>query len=442
MSEKAPHDAECERTVLGAILVSEEALPSAQGVLRADDFYSESHRRIYAAMCAVQAAGRPVDPVTLKDHLVGRGEYERIGGGAYLARLMDGVPRVSNLLPWCQIIHGHALSRRLGQLGQKVYKAALAEGATGQELLDRTLKAVIAEAERADQATVTPPREALKASFLALDLLVSGQAPGTRTGLQDLDTLLDEMRPGQLICIGARPAQGKSALALQFAEQAVSDDKSVALIFTLEMTKEEVGLRRIFRDARVNKQTLRDGRGSETAWARIANSYGRLSTRKLWIDESQAPSVAQMRARARMVKGTEGRLDLIVVDYLQLAAPEDTKKRSTNREQEVAGITRALKGLAKDMQCPVLICSQLSRATEERRDGRPQLSDLRESGAIEQDCDVVMFIWREEEYRATDENRGIAKIIVAKQRNGPTGDVSVAFLKEYASFETLEWKTV
>ena len=434
-----PHNAEAERTVLGAVLVDSYAFNSAAEVLNRDDFYQEGHRRIFDAMAGLAERSVPIDTVTLKDELTKSSALEAVGGAVYLAGLVEGLPRLTNVEEWSRIIREKAILRRLihasNQIAQSCYEAERAP----DEILDGAEKAIFEIAEKRMHKGFVRIGEVVKESFRTIDQLSQSKdvVTGVPTGFVDLDNKTSGLQKSELIIVAARPAMGKTSLCLNIAQNASHRTGESVGIFSLEMAKEQLVLRLLCADARVDAHRLRTGNLEEKDWARLAKAYADLSTARIFIDDSATLTPLEIRAKCRRLKAEHG-LGMVIVDYLQLVSGAG---RVENRQQEIASISRSLKGLAKELEVPVMALSQLSRAPESRSasDRRPQLSDLRESGAIEQDADVVMFIYREEEYKPTDDNKGIAEIIIGKQRNGPTGTVRLAFLKEYTRFENLEW---
>jgi len=432
-----PHNTEAERTVLGAVLVDNAAFNSAAEVLTRDDFYREAHRRIFEAMATLAERSQAIDLVTLKDELARGAALEAVGGAAYLASLVDGVPRITSVEQWSRIIKERAVLRNLIHASQRIAQSAYEAEDEAAVILDRAEKAIFDIAERRIRQGFVGIREVVKESFRTIDQLSQSKelVTGLPTGFVDLDAKTSGLQRGDLIIVAGRPAMGKTSLCLNVAQQASHKTGETVGIFSLEMAKEQLVLRMLCADARVDAHRLRTGSLQEKDWARLAKAYADLSASKIFIDDSATLTPLEMRAKCRRLKAEHG-LGLIMVDYLQLVSASG---RTENRQQEIASVSRSLKGLAKELSVPVIALSQLSRAPEARTEKRPQLSDLRESGALEQDADIVMFIYREEEYKPTDENRGIAEIIIGKQRNGPTGSVRLAFIKEYTRFENLEW---
>jgi replicative DNA helicase len=611
-----PHNAEAERTVLGAVLVDNAAFNSAAEVLARDDFHREAHRRIFDAMAALAERSQPIDLVTLKDELARGSALEAVGGAAYLASLVDGIPRITNVEQWSRIIKEKAVLRNLIHAGNRIVHSAFEAEEDAGIILDKAEKAIFDIAEHRIRQGFVGIREIVKESFRTIDQLSQSKelVTGLPTGFVDLDEKTSGLQKGDLIIVAARPAMGKTSFCLNVAQHASARTGETVGIFSLEMAKEQLVLRMLCADARVDAHRLRTGNLQEKDWARLAKAYADLSASKIFIDDSATLTPLEMRAKCRRLMAEHG-LGLIVVDYLQLVSGAG---RTENRQQEIASISRSLKGLAKELRVPVVALSQLSRAPETRTEKRPQLSDLREcvteetlvllangkrkpigdlvgttpevwamssegnilaakservwyvgkrgvvrirleqgrsvrateqhrlftakgwrrvgelergdwlavgerparaatpirgtaygrphspippgpwmrrhsegtfpggvrrqpvttdigweqirsvqpdgerdvydltvpgpaswladgivshnSGGIEADADVVVFIYREEEYKPSDENRGLAEIIIGKQRNGPTGTLKLAFIKEFTRFENLEWR--
>jgi replicative DNA helicase len=433
-----PHSHEAERTVLGAVLVDNQAFNSAAELLTKEDFYRDAHRRIFDAMAALAERSQPIDLVTLKDELARESALEAVGGAPYLAALVDGVPRITNVEHWSRIIKEKAVLRNLIHAGNRIVQSCLEGEDEAAALLDQAEQSIFSIAEKRIRTGFQSMREIVKESFRTIDQLSQSKdvVTGLATGFVDIDEMTSGLQKGDLVIVAARPAMGKTSFCLNVAQHVALRVGETVGLFSLEMSKEQLALRLLCADARIDAHRLRTGKLNEKDWARLAKSYNDLSQSRLFIDDSATISPLEMRAKCRRLKAEHG-LALIIVDYLQLVT---SAGRSENRQQELSAISRSMKGLAKELACPVIALSQLSRAPEARTDRRPQLSDLRESGAIEQDADIVMFIYREEEYKPTDENRGIAEIIIGKQRNGPTGSRKLAFIKEFTRFENLEWR--
>jgi len=433
-----PNNAEAERTVLGAVLVDNQAFNSAAELLHRDDFYREAHRRIFEAMAALAEKSQPIDTITLADELQRAQSLESVGGAAYLASLVDGLPRITNVEQWSRIIKEKAVLRNLIHAGSRIVQSCYEGEDEAAAILDRAEQSIFQIAERRLRQGFQPIREIVKESFRTIDQLSQSKelVTGLPTGFVDLDEKTSGLQKGDLIIVAARPAMGKTSFCLNVAQNTAHRTGETIGIFSLEMSTKQLVLRLLCADARVDSHKLRTGTLQEKDWARLAKAYAELGSAKLFIDDSATNTPLEMRAKCRRLKAEHG-LGLVIVDYLQLLSGA---ARAENRQQEIAAISRSLKGMAKELDVPLLVLSQLSRAPEARTDRRPQLTDLRESGAIEQDADVVMFIYREEEHKPSEENRGIAEIIIGKQRNGPTGSLKLAFIKEFTRFENLEWR--
>ncbi|MGA3052827.1 MAG: replicative DNA helicase [Candidatus Korobacteraceae bacterium] len=436
-----PVSMEAERSILGAILLDNSLYDQAAENLTPDDFSLDAHRRVYSRMRDLQESGRPVDMITLVEELDRRKEVEAIGGVAYLSSLIDGVPDRPSIEHYVRIVRNKALLRGLINLSQNAIAEAIEHSDEAEEVLGRAEQAIFQLSEnRIGQGFMNIP-SIIKGSFGSLEeLLDRGQEiTGLETHYTLFDKLTSGLQPSDLIIIAARPSMGKTALAMNIAENAAVLDGKVVGVFSLEMSREALLIRMLASHAQVDSQALRQGFRSKDDIRKLTRATEQLSHSKLFIDDSPGISVSEMRAKARRLRQTEG-LDLLIVDYLQLmSAVPIGGKRFENRTQEVSAISRGLKALAKELKVPVVALSQLSRAPESRGgDHRPQLSDLRESGSIEQDADVVAFIFREEVYKKDDPDLdGIAELIVAKQRNGPTDMIKMAFVKRYTRFENL-----
>jgi len=434
-----PHNLEAERALLGSIILDNGALNLAVGTVGRDDYFSESHRAIFSKMLELSEKSRLIDLVTLAEELSKEGLLEKVGGAAYLATLTDGVPvgNYSLVGEYCRIVKEKSLLRRLINASNNVI-ARCFEGVDEPEvLIDLAQSELFEIAGEKVRSGFFRPHEIVKSSFGTLDALADrGQrVTGVETGFEELDSMLSGLQPSELIVLAARPSLGKTALALNIAAHAAQKGRVVG-VFSLEMSKESLLMRLLCSEARIDSHKLRTGFASQQDWDKMAKALGRLAEAPLFIEDTPALSVLQIRAKARRLKAERG-LDLLVVDYLQLATGHG---RFENRTQEVSFISRSLKGIAKELNIPVLALSQLSRAPEQHGAGRPELWHLRESGSIEQDADVVMFIYRErrrdDEEDGQDPRAGVeTKLIVGKQRNGPTGDVILVFLKPYVRFE-------
>jgi replicative DNA helicase len=428
-----PHNADAERTVLGAILVDNLAFNSAAEILTREDFYRDAHRRIFEGMATLAEKSEPIDLVTLKNELNRTQSLEAAGGVAYLAGLVEGVPRLENVLNWSRIIREAAVLRNLIHASARIAQEANDAQDSADAILDRAEQAIFAIAERKIRAGLVPVKDFIKNTFESIEKLAQSKdaLTGVPTGFIDLDRMTSGFQKGDLIILAARPAMGKTSFALNIAKTAAQSTAEPVAIFSLEMSKEQLVKRLIFSEARIESGMVTRGQLRDSDWGKLTTAWAELHKLPLFIDDASFLTPLELRAKCRRLKAEHG-LGLIVVDYLQLMG---SGGRVENRQQEISSISRSLKGLAKELEVPVLALSQLSRAPEARTDRRPQLSDLRESGAIEQDADVVMFIYRDHVYKPTEENRGSAELIVAKQRNGPTDTVNLVFLREFTRFE-------
>jgi replicative DNA helicase len=438
-----PASAEAERAILGAILLDNTAYSQAAEHLRADDFSLDSHRRIYLRMMELAEAGRAIDFVTLTEQLGLHKEIESVGGTAYVMSLTDGLPRVKNIEQYVRIVKDKALLRGLIHAASNAVQKAYEQDAPAEEIIDAAESAIFQIAENRMGQGFMGVQEIVKGSFGSLDQLYArGQRiTGLATHFEDFDEKTSGLQKSELVIIAGRPSMGKTAFAINIAENAAVRDKKVVGVFSLEMSRESLLMRMLCSQSLVDSHRLRTGFLAREDYGKLAAGLAALMDAPIFIDDTPSISLSEMRAKCRRLQQAQGRLDMIVVDYLQLVAgsPTGSARRYENRTQEVSAISRGLKAMAKEMHCPVVALSQLSRAPENRTgNNRPQLADLRESGAIEQDADVVAFIFREEVYKPDDPDlEGKAELIIAKQRNGPTGIVKLAFIKRSTRFENL-----
>ncbi|MBZ5648338.1 MAG: replicative DNA helicase [Acidobacteriia bacterium] len=436
-----PASIDAERSILGAILLDNFSYNEAAEQLLPDDFSLDSHRRIFSRMMELAESGRPIDIITLPEELGRHKEVEAIGGVAYLSSLTDGVPRRPNIEHHIRIVKDKAMLRGLIHAANNAIALALDQSDTADDILDSAESAIFQISEqRLGQGFIAIP-QIVKESFGSIDALYErGQRiTGLETHFVDFDNLTSGLQPSDLVIIAARPSMGKTAFAMNIAENVAVLNKKVVGIFSLEMSRESLLLRLLCSHARVDSHKLRTGFLGREDYDKLSSALNALAEAPIFIDDTPGISLHEMRAKARRLMQKEQRLDLLIVDYLQLmAAAPVGGKRFENRTQEVSAISRGLKALAKELRVPVLALSQLSRAPESRGgDHRPQLSDLRESGSIEQDADVVAFIFREEVYKPGDPDLdGLAELLIAKQRNGPTGKVELAFIKRSTRFES------
>ena len=431
-----PQNMEAERSILGAILLDNNALNAAVEKLKPEDFFHDHHRRIYQQMIALGETQQAIDLVTLTDQLHRAGELESSGGPAYIAQLMDGVPHVTNVEHYARIVKEKALLRGLIHATHAIQQQALEGEEDADAILDRAESSIFQLAEDRARTGLVGMHDVVTESRERISHIYEGgqRITGLSTGYDLLDNLTSGFQSSELLILAARPSMGKTAFALNLAENvAVRANKPVA-IFSLEMSKESLLLRLLSADAKIDSHKFRTGHLNQEDKARIPKSLSRLSEAPLWIDDAGSATVVEMGAKLRRLKRDKG-LDLVIVDYLQLVS---ARGRFGNRNEEVSSITRGLKALAKELKVPMLVLSQLTRAPE-REDREPRLADLRESGAIEQDADVVMFINRPNFYKKSDEvsmeERGETDLIIAKQRNGPTDNVRFVFQGSFTRFE-------
>ena len=430
-----PHNLEAERSVLGAIISNNSAFDAAAELLKASDFYRDAHRRVFDRMVELNERGRAIDLITLCDELDRSHDLESVGGPAYISGLADGVPRSANIDHYALIVKEKATLRNLIYSANKIVHDAYAAEDDAEEVLDRAEQEIFAIAEDRIHSGFVSMKELVEDGFQTIERLQDqeGTVTGVQTGFEDIDAMTAGLQPADLIIVAARPSMGKTAFALNIALHVGTAGNRTAGIFSLEMAKEQLFMRMLTSEARIDSHRVRTGLLTESDYSRLSATMEKLAQARVFVDDTPALGVLEMRAKSRRLKERSG-LDLLLVDYIQLM---HGRGRFDNRTQELASISRSLKGLAKELNVPVVALSQLSRAPESRADRRPQLSDLRESGALEQDADVVMFIFREEMYEETPENAGVAEVIIGKQRNGPTGTVRLAFLKQQTRFELL-----
>ena len=432
-----PHNLEAERSVLGAILVHNDAFNLAAQVIDSRDFYRDAHRRIFDKMVMLNERSHAIDFVTLKEELARAGEIDEVGGPAYVASLADGVPRATNVEYYARIVKEKATLRNLIFAANKILTNAYEADQESDLILDEAESAIFAVADDRLKAGFVPMRQLVHDSFPKIEQLFEQKRliTGVPTGFVDLDEMTRGLQAGDLVIVAARPSMGKTSLVLNMAQHvAIQPDHTVGF-FSLEMSKESLFLRLLTSEAQIDSHRLMSGAIGQKDYGRISHALETLSAMRLFIDDTANIGVLEMRAKARRLQ-SEHRLSMLVVDYIQLMSG---RGRFENRTLELASISRSLKGLAKELSVPIVVLSQLSRAPESRSDHRPQLSDLRESGALEQDADVVILIYRDDAYNKdpNSPDAGTAELIVAKQRNGPTGTVRLAFLREQTRFANL-----
>lgn len=439
-----PNSADAERAILGAVLLDNGLISQAIEHLRPEDFYVPSHRRIFVAMITLFERGAEINPILIGEELKKENALESVGGISFITNLTYGLPHSTNIVHFTKVVRGKSMLRQLIKAANKITQEALAEEDEPEIILDHAEHAIFQLADeriRQGFTHVKPIAEQLLEKVQEME----GRAAvltGLTTGFADLDKMTSGLQRSDLIIVAARPSMGKTSFALMLAENAALHAGAVVGIFSLEMSKEALVMRMLCSQGNIDAQRFRNGFLSRLEWAQIAKSLGTLADARIYLDDTPGASVLEMRAKARRLAAEQKQLDLIIVDYLQLMS--GSAKRFESRQQEVSQISRELKALAKEMNVPVVALSQLSRAPESRSDHRPQLADLRESGALEQDADLVAFIFREEQYKTPEERdslpedqKNIAEIIIAKQRNGPTGSIDLRFTPSSMRFDSL-----
>jgi len=428
-----PQNKEAEQYVLGAILIENQAFIKTFGLINEGDFYFEAHRKIFAAMFDLFEEGQPIDLLTLPEKLRKNGQLEEVGGVGYIASLVEMVPTAANVKYYAQIVKEKSILRNLITVSTEIISECYEDSEDIDELLDRAEKKIFEISERRILSGFVPIHQVLKESFDTLERLFQRRelVTGVATGFREFDSRTAGLQPSDLIIVAGRPSMGKTSFCLNIAQYVATVSKRPVAIFSLEMSRQQLVLRLLCSEARINSTKVRTGFLDKEDWPRLTKAAGVISEAPIYIDDTPALSVRDIRARARRLKAEQG-LDLIIIDYLQLIK---SKGKQESRHQEISEITRSLKALAKELNVPVIAISQLSRAVEQRSDHRPQLSDLRESGSIEQDGDLIVFLYRDEVYNEDTLDKGVAEVIIGKQRNGPIGTIKLTFIKEYTRFE-------
>jgi len=431
-----PQNVEAERAVIGGLLIDPDAANKVIEFLQSEDFYRENHKVIFDAIVSLYQKNEPADIVTVTNELRSLGTLEKAGGASYLSAIVDSTPTAANIVHYAKIVHEKAILRRLITGATEITEMGYSDSLVDvDDLLDRAEGIIFEIAQRRFKPSFYAVKDIVKDSFKTIEELYERKdvVTGIPSGFKELDRLTSGFQKSDLIVVAGRPSMGKTALALNMVVNAALETGISAAIFSLEMSKEQLMMRLLCSEARVDASKLRSGFLSEADWPKLTRAAGLLSETKIFIDDSPAMNVLEMRAKARRLQ-KEHNLGMVVVDYLQLVKGIGAAE---SREREISEISRSLKALAKELNVPVIAISQLNRAVENRTDKRPQLADLRESGSIEQDADVVMFVYRDEFYNKDSDEKGIAEIIIGKQRNGPTGRVKLAFLAPYTRFENL-----
>lgn len=429
-----PASQEAEQGVLGCILLDNDGLHKALELIEEADFYREGHRQIYLAMQDLFEHGEPIDILTLVETLKRTDKLERAGGAAYIAGLADIVPSASHISSYAKIVREKAILRSLIATAQQIAARAYEDTGDVEAFLDEAESAIYDVADRKIRPGFSPLKIIVRDTFKKLEELSEhrGLVTGVPTGFNDLDEITAGLHPGDLFVVAARPGMGKTAFALNLAMNAALDGKTPTAFFSLEMAKEQLAIRLFCSEARIDSRDVRRGYIEKNDWGKLIRAANVLQDLPIFIDDTPAISVLEMKAKCRRLK-SEHDLGLVVVDYLQLMRGKQSK--NSNREQEIADISRSLKCLAKELSLPVIALSQLNRAVESREDKRPRLADLRESGAIEQDADVIAFVYRDKKYNEDTPEQNKAELIIGKQRNGPVGTIFLTFIEEYTRFE-------
>ena len=432
-----PHDTEAEQAVIGSMLTDKNAIISAIEVLKEEDFYREDNKTIYGAILNLYTRAEPVDIITLKSELSSLGKLEAVGGLEYLAELPDKVPTTANVEKYIKIVEEKSLLRNLLRTANEIISLGYDETQEVDVLMDQAEKKIFDAIQSRNQKGYSSIKDILVDTFTQLEQLYNQKQhiTGVPTGFADLDYKTAGLHNSDLILVAARPAMGKSAFALNIASYAATRGNKPVAIFSLEMSKEQMANRILCSEAMVDSNKVRTGKIDDEDWTKLAEASGRLSESKIFIDDTPGISIMEIRAKCRKLK-LEQDIGMVVIDYLQLV--QGSGKRGGSREQEIAEISRSLKILAKEINVPVIALSQLSRAPEQRPDHRPMLSDLRESGSIEQDADIVMFLYRDDYYNEDSEKKNIAEVILAKHRSGSTGTVELLWLGNYTKFANIE----
>ncbi len=431
-----PSDTIAEQAVLGSMLVDKDATIAAMEILKPEDFYREDNKEIYAAMLELYGLGQQIDMITLSDQLKLRGTLEKVGDTSYIATLIDNVPTTSNIESYVKIVEQKSVLRQLIKVANDILKMGYSQTEEVDTIIEQTEKKVFDVLQNRNTRGYSSIKEVLITAFDMLEQMYQNKnkVSGVESGFIDLDQKISGLNPGALLIVAARPAMGKSAFVLNIANYVAMHAKTPVMVFSLEMSKEEMINRILASEAEVDSMKIKNGNDlTSEDWLKLGQASGRLSNIPLYIDDTPGLTSTELRAKCRKAK-LEKDIGLVIIDYLQLM---ESNVKSSSRQQEISEISRSLKILAKELSVPVIALSQLSRATESRTDHKPMLSDLRESGAIEQDADIVMFIHREDYYNPETEKKNIAEIIVAKNRSGSTGSVELAWLGQYTKFANL-----
>jgi replicative DNA helicase len=435
LGRNPPQNISAEQAALGSMLLQEDAILHGVDILRPEDFYKKSHQIIFKCILELFEKSSGVDLVTLTEELNRVNLLEEIGGITYLTNIINSVPTAANIEYYIKIIEEKSILRNLINSATKIISMGYEEKEDAKVLLDKAEHLVFEISQRNIRQSFVPIKELITDSYEKIEDLYHREEfiTGVSSGFDEFDEITTGFQPSEFIVIAGRPAMGKTAFCMSIAQYASISKNTPVAIFSLEMSKSQLVQRMLCSEARIDAHNLRKGRLAEKDWAPLSNAAGRLASASIFIDDTAGITCLEIKAKARRLKAQHN-LGLVIIDYLQLIS---SSGRIENRQQEISEISRSLKGLARELNVPVIAVSQLSRAVEQRIERRPRLSDLRESGAIEQDADLVVFIYREEYYKPKTEKKGIAEVIISKQRNGPTGKVELTFVKEYAKFENL-----
>ena len=433
-----PHDLEAEQAIIGSMLTDKDAVISAIEVLKEDDFYREDNKAIYSAILNLYNRAEPIDIITVKAELESMGKFEKVGGLEYLAELPEKVPTTANAMKYIKIVEEKSTLRRLIKTANEIIELGYSPTEDVEDIMEGAEKKIFNIMQDKSQKSYTPIKDALVESFTKLEELYNRKQhiTGVPSGFTELDYRTAGFHGSELVLIAARPAMGKTAFALNIATNAALKGNTAVAVFSLEMSKEQLVNRILCSESMVDSNKVRTGKLEEDDWTKLAGTIGPLSEAEIYIDDTPGINIMEIRAKCRKLK-LEKNIGMVVIDYLQLIQGSGNR-RSGSREQEISEISRSLKILAKELDVPVIALSQLSRAAEQRPDHRPMLSDLRESGAIEQDADIVMFLYRDDYYNQDSEKKDIAEVIIAKHRGGSTGTVELLWLGSYTKFVNLE----
>ncbi|PHD77577.1 replicative DNA helicase [Bacillus sp. AFS043905] len=432
-----PQNIEAEQAVLGAIFLEPSSLTVTSEVLIPEDFYRSSHQKIFNVMLKLNDGGKAVDLITVTEELAATKNLEEVGGVSYLSELAGSVPTAANIEYYARIVEEKSLLRRLIRTATNIAQEGYSREDEVEELLGEAEKTIMEVAQRKNSGSFQNIKDVLVATYDNIEILTTrkGDVTGIPTGFAELDRMTAGFQRNDLIIVGARPSVGKTAFALNIAQNVATKTEENVAIFSLEMGAEQLVMRMLCAEGNINAQNLRTGSLTDEDWRKLTMAMGSLSNAGIYIDDTPGVRIGEIRSKCRRLKQEHG-LGMILIDYLQLIQGDG--RSGDNRQQEVSEISRSLKALARELKVPVIALSQLSRGVEQRQDKRPMMSDIRESGSIEQDADIVAFLYRDDYYDKESENKNIIEIIIAKQRNGPVGTVSLAFVKEYNKFVNLE----